>query len=102
MTAKEIDPKAGGGCTITIGQMVRSFLLKLDWYDSLFPRIPVPIQKEINGKLQERNLCDDRKRKADEGFGEAERYSKMMRDKERYIKIQYGTNGVVYYWERMC
>ncbi|XP_046845881.1 pre-mRNA-splicing factor 38B-like isoform X2 [Xenia sp. Carnegie-2017] len=79
---EEIDPKAGGGCTITIGQMVRSFLLKLDWYDSLFPRIPVPIQKEINGKLQERNLCDDRKRKADEGFGEAERYSKMMRDKE--------------------
>ena len=69
---------------MTVGQMVRSFMLKLDWYDSLFPRIPVPIQKEINGKLQALNLCDERKRKADEGFGEAERYSKMMRERDRY------------------
>lgn len=27
-----------------IGQMVRQLLTKLDWYDTLFPRIPVPIQ----------------------------------------------------------
>lgn len=67
---------------MTIGQVVRSFLLKLDWYESLFPRIPVPIQKDVQQKLQDLNLCDDRKRKADEGFGEAEQYSKMMREEQ--------------------
>ena len=67
---------------MTVGQMVRSFLLKLDWYDSLFPRIPVPIQKDLQQKLQAMNLCDDRKRKADDGFGEAERYSRMMRERQ--------------------
>ena len=73
---------------MTVGQMVRSFMLKLDWFDSLFPRIPVPIQKDLTQKLQERNLCDERKRKADEGFGEAERYSKMMSEQDaRYFKI---------------
>ena len=41
---QEIDPKAGGGHPMTIGTMVRQLLTKLDWYDSLFPRIPVPIQ----------------------------------------------------------
>lgn len=41
---KEIDAKAGGGQPITIGVMVRQLLTKLDWYDTLFPRIPVPIQ----------------------------------------------------------
>lgn len=74
--------KAGGGCMMTIGQVVRSFILKLDWYDSLFPRIPVPIQKDLQQKLQALNLCDDRKRKADEGFGEAERYSRMMKEQQ--------------------
>ena len=29
---------------MTIGVMVRQLLTKLDWYDTLFPRIPVPIQ----------------------------------------------------------
>ena len=41
---KEIDPKAGGGHLMTIGNVVRQLLTKLDWYDTLFPRIPVPIQ----------------------------------------------------------
>lgn len=36
-----------------IGQLVRNFLTKLEWYSSLFPRIPVPIQKEIERKLNE-------------------------------------------------
>ena len=45
---QEIDAKAGGGQPITIGVMVRQLLTKLDWYDTLFPRIPVPIQVRIN------------------------------------------------------
>ncbi|VDP09983.1 unnamed protein product [Soboliphyme baturini] len=41
---EEVDPKAGGGDAMTIGQMVKLLLTKLEWYCTLFPRIPVPIQ----------------------------------------------------------
>ena len=51
---QEIDPKAGGGHPMTIGTMVRQLLTKLDWYDSLFPRIPVPIQVD---STQTRIIC---------------------------------------------
>lgn len=95
---EEIDPKAGTGCPMTIGQMVRSFILKLDWYGTLFPRIPVPIHKELEANLKAINLCDDRKIYANEGeeeekekdsrrndsdnvsFGEAEKYAKRKRE----------------------
>merc|ERR1719334_2033413 len=50
---EEIDVKAGGGNVICVGEMVRQFLTKLDWYAALFPRIPVPIQKQIDAKLKE-------------------------------------------------
>jgi pre-mRNA-splicing factor 38B len=50
---EEIDVKAGGGQSITIGQMCRQFLIKLDWFSTLFPRIPVPIQKQIEQRLNE-------------------------------------------------
>jgi hypothetical protein len=48
---EEIDVKAGGGQVLTIGQMCRQFMVKLDWFSTLFPRIPVPIQKQIEQKL---------------------------------------------------
>uniref|UniRef100_H2ZEL4 Pre-mRNA-splicing factor 38 n=1 Tax=Ciona savignyi TaxID=51511 RepID=H2ZEL4_CIOSA len=48
---EEIDVKAGGGCVMTIGMMIRTVLTKLDWFSTLFPRIPVPIQKEIDEGL---------------------------------------------------
>lgn len=47
---EEIDPRAGGGGTSTIGALVRQMLIKLDWFSTLFPRIPVPIQKLIEQK----------------------------------------------------
>ncbi|CAI2354304.1 unnamed protein product [Caenorhabditis sp. 36 PRJEB53466] len=50
----EIDPRSGGGDLMTFGQMVRTMINKLDWYGTLFPRIPVPIQKEIDEKFAER------------------------------------------------
>ncbi|KAM7350239.1 pre-mRNA-splicing factor 38B [Cochliomyia hominivorax] len=50
---EEIDVKAGGGQTITVGQMVYQFLTKLDWFSTLFPRIPVPIQKQIEKKIEQ-------------------------------------------------
>lgn len=46
--------RAGGGQTTAIGQIVRNMLSKLDWYSTLFPRIPVPIQKDLEKKLAER------------------------------------------------
>uniref|UniRef100_A0A2C9K3Q3 Pre-mRNA-splicing factor 38 n=1 Tax=Biomphalaria glabrata TaxID=6526 RepID=A0A2C9K3Q3_BIOGL len=51
---EELDVKAGGGHMMTIGEMLRQWLVKLEWYSTLFPRIPVPIQKEIDQKLRTR------------------------------------------------
>lgn len=46
--------KAGGGCVMTVGEMLRSFLTKLEWFSTLFPRIPVPVQKSIDQQLKAR------------------------------------------------
>ncbi|BFZ05992.1 hypothetical protein BsWGS_09031 [Bradybaena similaris] len=51
---EELDVKAGGGHVMTIGEMLRQWLVKLEWYSTLFPRIPVPIQKDIDVKLRSR------------------------------------------------
>lgn len=67
---------------MTIGQLVRSFLLKLEWYGTLFPRIPVPVEKDIREKLMQLDLCDDHKRTAADGWGEAEKYSKTRQENE--------------------
>ncbi|EEC01660.1 RNA binding protein, putative, partial [Ixodes scapularis] len=48
---EELDVKAGGGQTLRMGDMLRHFLTKLEWFATLFPRIPVPIQKEIERRL---------------------------------------------------
>lgn len=50
---EEVDVKAGGGHKMIIGQMVRQWLVKLEWYSTLFPRIPVPVQKMIMEKMKE-------------------------------------------------
>ncbi|XP_067662245.1 pre-mRNA-splicing factor 38B-like [Haliotis asinina] len=81
---EEIDVKAGGGHAITIGELCRQFLVKLEWYSTLFPRIPVPVQKSIQEKLKTRPalrpaaeeaeyIPHDRNREEDVSFGEAER-----------------------------
>ncbi|KAA8587291.1 hypothetical protein FQN60_016153 [Etheostoma spectabile] len=51
---QELDVKAGGGCVMTIGEMLRSFLTKLEWFSTLFPRIPVPVQKIIDQQMKAR------------------------------------------------
>ncbi len=33
--------------------MLSEFLIKLDWFGTLFPRIPVPIEKKLQEKFQE-------------------------------------------------
>lgn len=50
---EEIDVKAGGGQTMYIGSMLRQWMVKLDWFSTLFPRIPVPMQKQIEKRLEE-------------------------------------------------
>lgn len=40
---------------MTIGQMLHHWLTKLEWFSTLFPRIPVPIQKQIETKIN--NYC---------------------------------------------
>jgi len=48
---QEVDVKAGGGHVMMIGEVATHFLTKLEWYSTLFPRIPVPIQKQIEQSL---------------------------------------------------
>lgn len=53
---QEVDPKAGGGDNMTMGQLVKLLLTKLDWYGTLFPRIPVPVQvSEVY--ISDHDLC---------------------------------------------
>ncbi|XP_066252138.1 pre-mRNA-splicing factor 38B [Euwallacea similis] len=51
---EELDVKAGGGQTMVMGQILRQWLVKLEWFSTLFPRIPVPIQQKIQKYLEER------------------------------------------------
>ena len=49
-----IDVKAGGGKEITIGEMLKLFLTKMEWFDTRFPRIPINVQKEISDYFEQR------------------------------------------------
>ncbi|KAK0403596.1 hypothetical protein QR680_017019 [Steinernema hermaphroditum] len=71
---EEIDPRSGGGDKTTIGQLLRTMVTKLDWYGTLFPRIPVPIQKDIDQKFKDRAQAEEdiRERKRDERNREKE------------------------------
>lgn len=39
---------------MSVGEMLRSFLTKLEWFSTLFPRIPVPVQKMIDQQMKAR------------------------------------------------
>ncbi|KAG5326233.1 PR38B factor, partial [Pseudoatta argentina] len=51
---EELDVKAGGGQMMKMGDILKQFLTKLEWFSTLFPRIPVPIQKDLELRLAER------------------------------------------------
>nr|XP_020640288.1 pre-mRNA-splicing factor 38B [Pogona vitticeps] len=76
---EDLDVKAGGGCVMTIGEMLRSFLTKLEWFSTLFPRIPVPVQKNIDQQIKAR----PRKIKKDgkEGVEEVDRHAERRRSR---------------------
>lgn len=48
---EEVDARAGGGQIMTIGEVVRHLITRQDWFSTLFPRIPVPIQIQIDKRL---------------------------------------------------
>lgn len=90
---EEIDVKAGGGQSMTIGNMLKLFLTKLEWFSTLFPRIPVPIQQKLEKMMAERFPNNPPVRQPvrqvggpsrapaeEDGFGEAEKFSKHRRD----------------------
>ncbi|CAG9839840.1 unnamed protein product [Diabrotica balteata] len=56
---EELDVKAGGGQNMTMGLMLRQWLVKLDWFSTLFPRIPVPIQQKIQKHLEDNTIKTD-------------------------------------------
>merc|ERR1712242_542836 len=44
---EEIDVKAGGGKPMTMGEMIKTMLTRLEWYETRFPRIAVNSEKVI-------------------------------------------------------
>ncbi|KAK6620714.1 hypothetical protein RUM43_011009 [Polyplax serrata] len=116
---EEMDVKAGGGQVMTIGDMLRHFLTKLEWFSTLFPRIPVPIQQKIERKINERFPAHMQVRPKNQGmdsnheprhipdeeisFGEAEKYSRSGligrgndRRNDRYNRSGGGGGGQSY------
>lgn len=93
---EEIDPKAGGGKSMTIGEMCLSMLTRLEWFDTRFPRIPVNVQKQINDNLAERKAAlqgghrggggggyDEEGSSRDEGRSRSDRDRDRGRDRSR-------------------
>ncbi|XP_061835738.1 pre-mRNA-splicing factor 38B [Nerophis lumbriciformis] len=80
---EELDVKAGGGCVMTVGEMLRSFLTKLEWFSTLFPRIPVPVQKNIDQqmKARPRKMVQKEPVEEEEDFGEAGRQGERRRSR---------------------
>ncbi|XP_061777084.1 pre-mRNA-splicing factor 38B-like, partial [Nerophis ophidion] len=80
---EELDVKAGGGCVMTVGEMLRSFLTKLEWFSTLFPRIPVPVQKNIDQqmKARPRKVVQKEPLEEEEDFGEAGRQGERRRSR---------------------
>merc|ERR1712223_2362676 len=90
---EEIDPKAGGGKPMTIGEMVKSMLVRLEWFDTRFPRIPVNVQKQINASLDQRRNPGNGSR-----YDAPDKYSQNFNDRNRDRKIgerKTGTEKIV-------
>lgn len=98
---EEVDPKAGGGKPMMIGEMVRYLLTKLDWFSTLFPRIPIPIQKEIEEKLRKYDednpdnpcLSKDWKAEDERADGKSDGYGKQQHRSEAGKYSKYDSRG---------
>ncbi|VDN91591.1 unnamed protein product [Brugia pahangi] len=79
---EQIDPRSGGGDVMVMAQVVKMMLTKLDWYGTLFPRIPVPIQKEIELKFREKAKLDYQREHGDRE-ADYERHRSRSRSRDR-------------------
>merc|ERR1719210_2910473 len=66
---EEIDIKAGGGKLMTIGEMCRLMLTRLEWFDTRFPRIAVNYEKQIRDNLEARQR-EQQEWENEQGFGQ--------------------------------
>lgn len=66
---------------MTIGEMLRSFLTKLEWFSTLFPRIPVPVQKNIDQQMKARPRKIAQKDTQEEEPAEAGRQGERRRSR---------------------
>ncbi|XP_014217725.1 pre-mRNA-splicing factor 38B isoform X2 [Copidosoma floridanum] len=88
---EELDVKAGGGQNMKIGDILKQFLTKLEWFSTLFPRIPVPIQKELEQRLAERfpnNLNSSKSSKPSITLSNFGKYTSCNNRKDDCLKIQ--------------
>jgi len=53
---EEFFPRGPKGSKTTIGKFCRSLLKDIRFYETIFPRIPVPVQRELNEKLKEAEI----------------------------------------------
>ena len=87
---EEVDASSNGGPLVTIGTIVRNMLTKLEWYSTLFPRIPIPIQKDIEKKLEEFDMTRVEEKSHPR---ESEKHSKSKRDDEERGDGRSGSRG---------
>ncbi|VDM97196.1 unnamed protein product [Thelazia callipaeda] len=81
---EQIDPRSGTGDMMAMAQVVKMMLTKLDWYGTLFPRIPVPIQRIDEHRYRSRSRSRDRLReRSRDRERDRERSRERDRDKER-------------------
>lgn len=80
------------GLEMTIGELIRQMLTKLDWFSTLLPRIPVPAQKEIESKLHDYDKKMRKSRSAHLEDGELDdEHDRKPKDKVREYK--YASSG---------
>ena len=52
VVTQEIELLAGGGLCVPMGEMCRMLLTRQDWFGTMFPLLPVNVQKVIEDKLR--------------------------------------------------
>src|SRR6218665_514726 len=90
---ESIDPRAGGGSQMNIGRMCRKMLTRNEWFSTMLPRIPVPVQKEIDSKLKkwekEHGSCGDDYDNNGNGEYSTGKISKSTEDRHRSSRDHY-------------
>jgi len=84
---EEIDVKAGGGKTMTIGEMCRLMLTRLEWFDTRFPRIAVNVEKHIRCQLEER-AASQRHYQGMANHQQQQQQSQLQREEPKTVEVE--------------